>query len=65
MTRFSEPMVAWAAPDDPARPLVVLLHGRGAAETGIIGLADHLADGPSYAAVSRWRMSSIDPASRK
>jgi phospholipase/carboxylesterase len=30
---------------------VVLLHGRGADEMGIIGLADHLPAGPSYAAV--------------
>jgi len=51
VTGFAEPGVAWAAPDDPARPLVVLLHGRGADEAGIIGLADHLPDGPSYAAV--------------
>lgn len=51
MTDFSDPSVAWAAPDDPARPLVVLLHGRGADAAGIIGLADHLPDGPSYAAV--------------
>jgi phospholipase/carboxylesterase len=51
MTGFPDPVVAWAAPDDPARPLVVLLHGRGADEAGIIGLADHLPAGPSYAAV--------------
>jgi phospholipase/carboxylesterase len=51
VTGFAEPVVAWAAPDDPARPLVVLLHGRGADETGILTLADHLPDGPSYAAV--------------
>jgi phospholipase/carboxylesterase len=46
-----EPVVAWAGPDDPNRPLVVLLHGRGADEAGIVGLADHLPAGPSYAAV--------------
>jgi phospholipase/carboxylesterase len=51
VTSFSSPVVAWAAPDDRARPLVVLLHGRGADEAGIIGLADHLPHGPSYAAV--------------
>ena len=51
MTAFPRPTVAWGAPDAPARPLVVLLHGRGADETGIIGLADHLPHGPSYAAV--------------
>jgi phospholipase/carboxylesterase len=51
VTSFAETVVVWAAPDDPARPLVVLLHGRGADETGIIGLADHLPAGPSYAAV--------------
>jgi phospholipase/carboxylesterase len=54
VTTFDQPVVAWAAPhdpDDPARPLVVLLHGRGADEAGIIGLADHLPEGLSYAAV--------------
>lgn len=51
MTRLAEAVVAWAAPNDPAQPLVVLLHGRGADEAGIIGLADHLPTGPSYAAV--------------
>ncbi len=51
MTGFAKPVVAWGAPDDPARPLVVLLHGRGADEEGIIGLADHFPSGPSYAAV--------------
>ena len=42
MTAFPAPTVAWASPNDPGRPLVVLLHGRGADEAGIIGLADHL-----------------------
>ena len=51
MSFSPNPVVAWAAPDDPARPLVVLLHGRGADETGILGLAGHLPEGPSYAAV--------------
>jgi phospholipase/carboxylesterase len=51
MSTFAEPTVAWASPDNPTRPLVVLLHGRGADEAGIIGLADHLPAGPSYAAV--------------
>ncbi|MDI6912237.1 luciferase family protein [Nocardioides sp.] len=51
MSTFAEPVVAWHRPDDPERPLVVLLHGRGADEQGIIGLADHLPAGPSYAAV--------------
>ena len=51
MTSFPTPVVAWAGPDDSSRPLVVLLHGRGADEAGIIGLADHLPAGPSYAAV--------------
>lgn len=48
---FAEPTVAWQSPDDPNRPLVVLLHGRGSDESGIIGLASHLPAGPSYAAV--------------
>ena len=51
MNSFGEPVVAWHTPDCPDRPLVVLLHGRGADENGIIGLAEHLPAGPSYAAV--------------
>ena len=51
MTSFPAPIVAWSHPDDPARPLVVLLHGRGADETSILRLADQLPAGPSYAAV--------------
>ncbi|WP_218974831.1 alpha/beta hydrolase [Streptomyces sp. NP160] len=31
---------------DPSAPLVVLLHGRGATEADVIGLADHLPSGP-------------------
>lgn len=49
---FGAPVVVWAAgQDDPSRPLVVLLHGRGSHEQDIIGLAGHLPPGPSYAAV--------------
>ncbi len=48
---LDRPVVATAGSTDPAAPLVVLLHGRGADETGILGLADHLPDGPQYAAV--------------
>ncbi|WP_411374476.1 phospholipase [Arthrobacter sp. MPF02] len=51
MNGFPEPAVAWQRPDDPGQPLVVLLHGRGADETGIISLAAQLPAGPSYAAV--------------
>jgi phospholipase/carboxylesterase len=51
VTVFAEPVVVWAAPNDPAQPLVVLLHGRGSDEAGIIGLAAQLPTGPSYAAV--------------
>ena len=51
MSVFPEPAVAWHRPDDPSRPLVVLLHGRGADESSIIGLADTFPDGASYAAV--------------
>ncbi len=51
MTGFPQPTVAWHDEDDAGRPLVVLLHGRGADERGIIGLAQHLPPGPSYAAV--------------
>lgn len=45
------PVVATAGSTDPAKPLVVLLHGRGSNEKDIIGLADHLPEGPAYAAV--------------
>lgn len=45
------PVVALAGSQDPSAPLVVLLHGRGADERGIIGLAPALPAGPQYAAV--------------
>lgn len=45
------PVVARAGSDDPGAPLVVLLHGRGSSEAGIIGLADVLPAGLAYAAV--------------
>jgi phospholipase/carboxylesterase len=45
------PVVATAGSTDPAAPLVALLHGRGSTELDIIGLADHLPVGPTYAAV--------------
>lgn len=48
---FAEPVVATAGSTDPAAPLVVLLHGRGADESSILALADHLPQGPQYAAV--------------
>jgi phospholipase/carboxylesterase len=51
MSTFPEPTITWQSTDDQKKPLVVLLHGRGADETGIIPLADHLPAGPSYAAV--------------
>jgi phospholipase/carboxylesterase len=51
MTTDTEPVAAWRGADDPAAPLVVLLHGRGSDEREIVGLADHLPDGPSYVAV--------------
>jgi len=44
-------VVAWHDVDDPALPLVVLLHGRGSNEEEIIGLASLLPAGASYAAV--------------
>lgn len=47
---FGDPVVATRGGDDAA-PLVVLLHGRGADESTIIGLSDHLSAGPGYAAV--------------
>ncbi|ETT27849.1 phospholipase [Rhodococcus aetherivorans] len=45
------PVVAWHRSDDPSRPLVVLLHGRGADERSMLALAPLLPTGPSYAAV--------------
>ena len=51
MTSFARPVVAWRGEDGPGVPLVVLLHGRGPNEADIVGLADHLPAGPSYAAV--------------
>lgn len=48
---YPVPVVATAGSDDPAAPLVVLLHGRGSHEREILGLADLLPAGPAYAAV--------------
>jgi phospholipase/carboxylesterase len=48
---LAEPTVATYGSDDPAAPLVVLLHGRGSHEADILGLAPHLPAGPAYAAV--------------
>ncbi len=50
-TPFSTPVVATYGSDDPAAPLVVLLHGRGSGERDIVALAPHLPTGPAYAAV--------------
>jgi len=51
MSAHPTPVVAWHGGDDPTTPLVVLLHGRGSDEREILGLADLLPQGPSYAAV--------------
>jgi len=51
VTEFPSPVVATAGSTDPAAPLVVLLHGRGSNERDIVTLAQHLPDGPAYAAV--------------
>lgn len=48
---FDAPVVAISGSDDPAAPLVVLLHGRGSSERDIVGLAGLLPAGPAYAAV--------------
>ncbi|GAA3184833.1 hypothetical protein GCM10010531_43810 [Blastococcus jejuensis] len=50
-TAFTAPVVVTAGSTDPRAPLAVLLHGRGADEAAIIGLADHLPGGVAYAAV--------------
>jgi len=46
VSTFAEATVVWQGADDPTRPLVILLLGRGADEARIIGLADHLPPGP-------------------
>ncbi|RYP83194.1 serine esterase [Nocardioides guangzhouensis] len=51
MTHLPVPAVAYAGARDASAPLVVLLHGRGASEVDIVGLAAHLPEGPAYAAV--------------
>ena len=51
MTSFPEPVVLRRGSDDLTTPVVVLLHGRGADEASIIGLADHLPAGVEYVAV--------------
>jgi phospholipase/carboxylesterase len=51
MSTFPAPVVAALGSDDPAAPLVILLHGRGSHEQDIIGLAPLLPVGPAYVAV--------------
>ena len=48
---FGAPVVAYAGSADPHAPLVVLLHGRGADESTILGLAAELPTELAYAAV--------------
>ena len=48
---FGPAVVATTGSNDPAAPLVVLLHGRGSHEREILALADHLPVGLTYAAV--------------
>jgi phospholipase/carboxylesterase len=48
---MTAPVVATAGSDDPAAPLVVLLHGRGSNEREILTLSGHLPPDFSYAAV--------------
>ena len=48
---MSAPVVALRGATDPDAPLVVLLHGRGSDEHGIVALSGHLPAGPAYAAV--------------
>ncbi|MCA0330547.1 MAG: serine esterase [Actinobacteria bacterium] len=47
----AQPVVVTAGSDDPAAPVVVLLHGRGSDENGIVGLVPYLPAGPHYVAV--------------
>lgn len=51
MVDFSAAVTASAGSTDPAAPLVVLLHGRGADERSILALAGHLPAGFRYTAV--------------
>jgi phospholipase/carboxylesterase len=51
VSTFAPPTVSWRGASAADAPLVVLLHGRGATDTDIVGLADHLPAGPAYAAV--------------
>lgn len=51
VSAYQPPVVITAGSRHPDAPLIVLLHGRGSDEQAIIGLADHLPDGPAYAAV--------------
>ena len=51
MSAYPAPTVLPHGSDDPAAPLVVLLHGRGSNEQDVIALADLLPAGPAYAAV--------------
>lgn len=46
-----DPVVLRRGSADPSAPLVVLLHGRGATEADVIGLAEQLPVGPEYAAL--------------
>lgn len=50
MAGTSEPVVLWAGNDAPDAPLVVLLHGRGYDENGLVRLADALPPNLAYAA---------------
>lgn len=50
-TTSEHPIVARHGSADPAAPLVVLLHGRGADEQSVAGLVPHLPNGPAYAAL--------------
>ena len=45
------PVVVWRGSNDESAALVVLLHGRGGNERDIVGLADVLPIGPTYAAL--------------
>jgi phospholipase/carboxylesterase len=50
-TDFGRPVVAWRGSNDPAAPLVVVLHGRGSNENDSVELAAHLPSAPAYAAL--------------
>ncbi len=51
VTAFPAPVAAWFGSTQADAPVVVLLHGRGAAEASDASLVPHLPEGPAYVAL--------------